>query len=421
MSAEIGDWLTDLRTDDPAAAAEAGAAIVALLDAPVLPGPPLVTDPAEDRQPAPARQAAALDSAQQSLRWALRLARTAATEAAADVSRAATDVRGLERQPHPDQTELAALRRRLAGARLFEQKAAEHSRRSEREVDSFRLRAEAAKARQEAAVAARDLDASSAAVQDAGDTRQDSGDASPDDQAAAAAEGLARAATYHIRVLLAEAPRLVSRILDGTGTTADSADKPEPPATAAAAASGQPDPKAVAPGLLELRADPLGGDIRLLFANEPGDAVTILAVLEGEGAIRVHRDTALGLAGDLLADIRAGEWPPPEGASSGDVELAFPDSASFLDSFFPGQMSAVRQRAAARAGADTIAGLRRRRGLSLADLAAATGITEERLWVIEDDGLRVAQVREAVACIRALGGRLDVIADLDDAGPASLY
>ena len=38
---------------------------------------------------------------------------------------------------------------------------------------------------------------------------------------------------------------------------------------------------------------------------------TILAVLEGEGAVRVHRDTALSLAGDLLADIRAGKWPPP--------------------------------------------------------------------------------------------------------------
>ena len=98
-----------------------------------------------------------------------------------------------------------------------------------------------------------------------------------------------------------------------------------------------------------------------------------------------------------------------------------PTRPAFLDRFFPEIERALRQRAAARAGADTISGLRRRRGLSLADLAAATGISEERLWVIEDGGLRVAQVREAVACVRALGGRLDLTADLDDAGPAALY
>lgn len=420
MSAEIGDWLTDLRTADPAAAAEVAAAIVALLDAPDLPGPSLVTNPAEDRQPTPARQAAALAAAEQSLQWALRLARMAAAEAAGDVRRAATDVRELDRQPHHDQAELAALRRRLAGARLFEQKAAEHSRRSEREVDSFRLRARAATARQEAAVAVRDLRATSAAVQDAGDARRDAGDEGQDDRAAAA-EGIARAATYRIRVLLAEAPRLVGRILDGTGSMAGSAGEPDPPATATAASSGQPGTQAVAPGLLELRADPLGGDIRVLFAIEPAGTVTILAVLEGEGAVRVHRDAALALAGDLLAEIRAGEWPPGQADTPGDVELALANSAAFLDRFFAGRPGAVGQRAAARAGAATISGLRRRRGISLADLAAATGISEERLWVIEDDGLRVAQVREAVACVRALGGQLDLTADLDDSGRVILY
>ena len=39
MSAEIGDWLTELCADDVAAAAEVGAATVALLRAPDLPGP----------------------------------------------------------------------------------------------------------------------------------------------------------------------------------------------------------------------------------------------------------------------------------------------------------------------------------------------------------------------------------------------
>lgn len=415
MSAEVGDWLTDLCAADPAAAAEVGTAIVALLDAPGPPGSALVTDPAAHPRPTPASQAAALEDVQQSLQAALRLARAAAAEASMDVRRAANEVRELEGEPQHDTTQLAALRRRLAGARLFEQKATEHSRRSEREVDSFRLRAEAAKASYEAAVAARDLHAGAAARQHAGNAGQDT-----DNDRAVAADGIARAALAHVTALLAEAPLLLRRISDGT--TGVAADEAAPPSSATPAGNDTDNgPPTVAPGLLELRADPLGGDIRLLFAFEPADAAIILAVLEGEGAIRVYRDTALSLAGDLLADISTGKWPPSEPGGAGDVEVAFADSAAFLDRFFPGESGALRQRAPARASADTISGLRSRRGVSIADLAAATGISEERLWVIEDGGLRVAQVREAVACVRALGGRLDLTADLDDSGPVALY
>ena len=161
-----------------------------------------------------------------------------------------------------------------------------------------------------------------------------------------------------------------------------------------------------------MRADPLGGDIRLLFAMEPPDTATVLAVLEGEGAVRVHRDKALSLASDLLTEVRSGAWPPAQAASAADIELTFDDSAAFLARFFAASADGIRRRAAARADADTLAELRRRRGVSLADLAEATGITQERLWFIEDGGLRVAQVREVAACIRALGGHLDVSADL---------
>jgi hypothetical protein len=414
MSAEIDDWLTDLCVSDPAAAAEVGGAIVALLDAPELPGPALVTDPAASPQPTPASQAAALESAQRSLQWALRLARAGTAEAAMDVNRAASDVRELEGRPRHDPAELAALRRRLAGARLLEQKVTEHSQRSEREVDAFRLRAEAARASYDAAIAARSLHADAACGQIADSAGQDT----QDDARAVAADGVARAALAHVTALLAEAPRLLQRICDGTRAVADVADAPAPPAPAKPA---EPGPPAVEAGLLELRADPLGGDIRLLFAFEPPDAVTLLAVLEGEGAVRVHRETALGLAGDLLADIRAGQWPPAEPDGPGDVEVEFADPAAFLDRFFGGSSDTVTQRAAVRASGDTISGLRRQRGFSLADLAAATGISEERLWVIEDGGVRVAQVREAVACLRALGGRLDLAADLGDGHAPLLF
>ena len=46
------------------------------------------------------------------------------------------------------------------------------------------------------------------------------------------------------------------------------------------------------------------------MAVEPADTVTLLAVLDGEDAITEHRAQAIELAGDLLTDIRAGDWPP---------------------------------------------------------------------------------------------------------------
>ena len=408
MSGEIGDWLTDLCADDVAAAAEVGAAVVTLLDAPDLPGPALVTDLALHPAPTPAQQAAALEAAQQSMQWALRLARTAATEAATDVRRAAHDVRELEREPHHDRAELAARRRRLAGARLFEQKVTGHSERSEREVDAFSARAEAARGSYEAAVAAWDLQVGVAAGQRAAGSAEDTSESR-----AAAAESVARAALHQLQLLLAEAPRLVRRISDGTAATVLAANEPDQPAAEAPADSPERGEPSLAPGLLELRADPLGGDIRLLFAMEPADTVTVLAVLEGEGAVRVHRDKALSLASDLLAEIRSGEWPPAQATSTADIELTLEDSAGFLDKFFAQSAAVVRRRAAVRASADTLTELRQQRGLSIQDLAEATGITQERLSLIEDGGLQVAEVREAVACIRALGGQLDLSAGFD--------
>jgi hypothetical protein len=406
-----------------AAAAEVGAATVALMAATDLPGPALVTDPAVNTWPTLAQQAAALDAAQQSLQWALRLARSVATDAATDVRRAIHGVRELDREAHYDQAELAARRRRLAGARLFEQQAAEHSKRSEREVDAFRARAEAARASYQAAIATRDLHADAAAAHAAGEPQR------AGEHRAAAAAGIARAALSHLQVLLAEAPRLVRRITDGASTAAlavqdpaeqePAAQEPAQPGSAAGSGTGQPDSSSLAPGLLELRADPLGSDIRLLFALEPADTVTVLAVLEGDAAVRVHRDKALGLASDLLAEIRSGQWPPPGAGSRADTEVIFDHVAAYLDEFFGSSADAIRRRATARARADTLAGLRRRSGVSLADLAEATGISAERLWFIEDGGLRVAHVHEAAAYVRALGGQLDLTADLG-AGPARL-
>jgi len=140
--------------------------------------------------------------------------------------------------------------------------------------------------------------------------------------------------------------------------------------------------------------------------------VTLLAVLDGEEAITEHRAQAIRLAGDLLTDVRAGDWPPAHPDSAADTEVTFADSATFLARFFPERASAIAAGATALAAARSLDGLRG--SVSLADLARQAGLSEQRLREIEDDGLRNAQVHEAVAYVRALGGRLTLTADLGD-------
>jgi hypothetical protein len=171
-------------------------------------------------------------------------------------------------------------------------------------------------------------------------------------------------------------------------------------------------------GLLELRADPLGRDVRLLLALEPADTVTLLAVLDGEDAITEHRVQAIRLAGDLLTDIRAGDWPPGETDDPADIEVTFADAATFLARFFPAQASAMAARAVGLATARPLAELRG--STSLADLSNKTGISEHRLRQIEEGGLRVAEMYEAVAYVRGLGGRLTLTAELSDSDPVQV-
>ena len=67
---------------------------------------------------------------------------------------------------------------------------------------------------------------------------------------------------------------------------------------------------------------------------QPPGTLTLLAVLEGQDAIHAHRDRAIGLAGDLLAEIRAEDEPEDESPTvAGDTatgELTFTDAATFL-------------------------------------------------------------------------------------------
>jgi hypothetical protein len=172
--------------------------------------------------------------------------------------------------------------------------------------------------------------------------------------------------------------------------------------------------------VLELRADALDRDVRLLMAVEPADTVTLLAALDGAAVVAEHYDQAVALASDLLSDIRAGDWPPADALGPADLEVTFADAATFLARFFPADGDAIVRRAADLAVVQTLAELRAGRGVSLDDLAVETGISAERLQAIERDGLRVARVHEATAYVRALGGRLTVTADLGESAPVEL-
>lgn len=353
MTAELSDWLAELGESEPPAAAEVGAALVALTTCEDPAGLAAVGEPAK---PDP-RQTADLISEQ--LAENLRLVRRGASDVASARNRAELRLRS-RRAAGADSAELGTLEAELATAAQREKHMAQLSDRLQRQVDEFRTAREVAKATYTAAEA-------QLRVADA------LADMSEFEEVASAAE------TVKLRegVLAAE-----TRLRELAGQ-AQPADGP-------------------APDLLELRADPLGSDTRILFAVEPADTITLLAVLEGPEAISEHGAAALSLAGELLTEIREHGWP----ADVDPVLLA--DQAALLARFFPADDGAIARRAAVLASTLTLARLRVDRGLTIADVATRSGLSADRVAAIEQLGLRDARVHEAVALARALGARLEL-------------
>jgi hypothetical protein len=390
MSAELSDWLAELCAFHPASAAEVAAAIASVMTADDTSSLPLVRQPGDVLD---LREAVDFDYQEQL--EALQRGRRHVAEIATDRKQWATAVQEAESAGRPDEV-LAQLRLRLAEAQQREHDLAEQSQRRQRDVDAFRTAKEVAKAMYAAAEASLRLQETFDEIS-AGEVPADEvpADEVPADEVPAdevpADEISADDAAARLQAAADELRRLH--------------EPRQSPATA---------------DVLELRADALGRDVRLLLAIEPPDTVTVLAVLDGEDAIDEHRHQAIQLAGDLLTDIRAGDWPPADALDAADLEVTFADSATFRSRFFPTDSGAIAERAAVLGVAQTLAGLRSGNGMSLEDLASQTGISEERLRVIETRGLRVAEVHEAVAYVRALGGRLTLTAEMADAAPAPL-
>ena len=277
MTAELGDWLTELGESEPATAAQVSAALVAVLiaadpaDLPTLgePGASGLLDPRESA-----------DYAYQQLLEEMQHIRRGVADVATRRKRGELSI-DAERVAGADAARIAELERDLASARLSEAELTERSQRIQQQVDRFRTAKESAKAIYTAAEARLRIAEAIDAV----------GSEPMDDLAELRAE--LQAAGERLRALV---PRAA--------------------------------PEAV-PGLLELRADPLGSGIRILLAVEPADTVTLLAVLDGPEAVSEHGADAVRLASGLLTEIREDGWPADVG------EVILENSGAFLARFFP--------------------------------------------------------------------------------------
>jgi DNA-binding XRE family transcriptional regulator len=107
--------------------------------------------------------------------------------------------------------------------------------------------------------------------------------------------------------------------------------------------------------------------------------------------------------------------PPPTEASP--AAFVSYDAESFLDEFFPGEETEVEIGAAAlvaRNRAHSLAQARERMGLTQAQVAKRMNVRQERVSAIERAEPGAAEVRTLAAYVRALGGRLEIIAEIGD-------
>jgi phage shock protein A len=364
MSAEIAEWLGDLRESDPVTATEVGASLLAVMDSAEATALAFVTD---THEPADPRER--LDHAYQRMLRVMQQRRRKCAEVATRRQR----LELVLSEGEVAEPARAKLEVRLAEARRREEALTAQLQRLQTVVDAFRTQKEVAKAVVTATRARQTID-------DALRAAGMEGDAGEEVPASTDAE-LARA----------------EQLLESAMAAAELSDR-------------RPRASTSGPEVLELQADPLGADVRILFGIEPPGTVTLLAALEGEEAISEHRDTAIDLAAELLAGIRQDGWSTDtEDTAASGPEFAEP--GAFLARCFPSETAAVVERADVLASAVSLRELRG--GRDLAEVARITGISEDRLRWIDRHGLRGTTVGEAAAYIRGLGGRVEVTAIID--------
>ncbi len=395
MSDEIRDWLAGLHDSDPVAAMKVGQALIALIgEGPSL-GPPLAVSLADSRRHASLPDD--LDYSYQDRLERMQIVRHSLADArglAREMRQQITDLEsheahlGDERRRALDagrpeaaaevagelaaaQSQLAELRRLLPGVIEAEQEISKTSRRLQAWVDAFRTRKEVLKATYDAALAELGIhEAMTTSGQEVGDGTVPS-------------EGHGNSGTEAVAKL-----QKVTAEIERELRYPDSVE-----------------------GLTELRPGaPADSDIGILFAVEPPGTALLIAVLEGRDAVEDQHREAVVLSAEVLRRSRAGQAPEA-------TAWAFDDAQSFLDEFFPGSAGEVEAGAAAlvaRNRASTLAEQRTRLGLTQAQVAQRMGVRQERVSAIERAEPGATEVRTLASYVDALGGRLEIIADIGE-------
>jgi phage shock protein A/DNA-binding XRE family transcriptional regulator len=407
---QVRDWLTDLRGTEPEVARVIGEALLAMLEAGESLGPPLVL-PLESVLGSPDDPGEALDySYERRLEMLQRVRRGVADvatsrkrvelqvsqleQSAAKLVRQGQDALDAGRQDLAGdaqtraaavQEQLSELRHQLAALRGEEERLTAASQRLQAKVDAFRTRKETIKASYAADEASRSVREALAEIgEDAGDLEVTDAEA-------------------EISSAAGNAPAAVSELREET---------PDRTPTAEGDSGRADEGGAIPPGLMELRPG-APGRLRagLLFAVEPEDTAVVLASVEDPGRSLDEYQEVIRLAASRLAMAQSGAAPvaPP------GVFIAY-DAESFLDEFFPGEETEVEIGAAAlvaRHRAHTLAQARQRMRLTQAQVAARMNVRQERVSAIERAEPGATEVRTLAAYVGALGGRLEIIADID--------
>jgi phage shock protein A/DNA-binding XRE family transcriptional regulator len=419
MHGEIHSWLSGLRSADPQRARLVGEAVLATLDAGRSLGPPLVV-PLESVFRPPDDPREALDFSYQRQLDTLQMVRRSVADVATARKRIELQVGQLEqsaaklarqRQAALDagradlaseaqartaaiQEQLPDHRGRLSILAGEEQKLTAASQRLQAKVDAFRTQKETIKATYAAAQA-------SQAVRDAfASIGEDATDLEDTDAESIASSAIASATTVADEIL--QEARDLSPI-PRDGAMASDQDGILPPPGMMELRPGAPDNVRV--GLLYM-VEPHGA------ATEPERTIVMLAWVEDPGGSPDDYHEAMQLATARLALAGPSSAPAPSASGAGFFSY---DADSFLDEFFPGEEAEVELGAAAlvaRSRAHTLAEARQRIGLTQAQVAERMNIRQERVSAIERAEPGATEVRTLAAYVRALGGRLEIVADL---------
>jgi len=411
MHREIRDWLTELRDAEPELARLVGEAVLALLDAGETLGPPLLVSLESVLRP-PDDPREVLDYSYQRQLEILTKVRRGVADVATSRKRIELMVSHLEQQvpklasqrEHAlgagneplasearsreagTQQRLSELHRQLHTLTGEEARLTMASQRLQAKVEAFRVQKETLKARYSAAEGSQRVREVFAIIgEDTSDleTNTETDSESELASASAAEDELRR----EVRDLVPLSP--------DTPWPADEEDVPAPP------------------GMMELRPGapdyPRAG---LLFVVEPADTAVLVGWVEDPGGSRRDYREAIEAATARLATAQ-----PDDSAAASASSAAFIsyDAESFLDEFFPGEETEVEIGAGtlvARSRAHILAEARQRMRLTQAQVAERMNVRQERVSAIERAEPGATEVRTLAAYVQALGGRLEITADV---------